>query len=247
MALSSSTFSNLGGAVSDIFGGLGAKAKGEAAARGLEITASGTRLGAQGTRLTAEGLRIKARGDIAEADNYDLASGLALENLAYTQASTRIQLAQTDRRITQTIGGQRASVAAAGFGAGGTAGDLLRDSASQGALAKAVLANQGVITEAGYKEQAKSYETMSAAARATAASEFGIADKTDLIAAGQDQIATQQDQLAVQTRRDADNAAAGSFISAAIKGVAAIASVVAAPATGGASLAALPFFAPDDI
>lgn len=225
MALGSGTFNALGGAVSDLFAGFGATAKGEASARGIELTAQGTRLGAQGTRLSAEGQRIKARGDLAEAENYDLAAGLALENQAYTQASTRIQLAQTDRQITQTIGGQRVSVAAAGFGSGGSAGDLLRDSASQGALAKAVLSNQGLITEAGYKEQAKSYQTMSAAARATAASEFGIADKTDQIAAGQDSIATQQDQLAVQTRRDAQDAATGLFISGAIKGVASIATL----------------------
>jgi hypothetical protein len=38
---------------------------------------------------------------------------------------------------------------------------------SRGALAKAVLGQQGLIPEAGYEEQAQSYQTMASAARAT--------------------------------------------------------------------------------
>ena len=70
----------------------------------------------------------------------------------------------TDRAIEKTIGGQQAEVAASGFGAAGSALDLLRDSAAQGALHKAVLAQQGLITEAGYEEQAKSYNLQAEAA-----------------------------------------------------------------------------------
>jgi hypothetical protein len=239
MALSSSTFSDIGGAASDLFAGLGASAKGGLQAQGLRITAAGTRITADSTRLTADSLRTKARGDIAEADNYDLASGLARENEAYTAQSTRIQQSQLDRQVTQAIGGQQASVAGAGFASSGSALDIMRDSAAQGALAHGTLAAQGAITEAGFEEQAKSFDTMSAAGRATAADEFGIADKTDLIAGRQDALADQQDQLATATQRAADDSSTGSFISAALKGVAAIASIVAAPATGGASLAGL--------
>src|SRR6185312_13200510 len=124
-------------------------------AQGLRITAEGTLITAQGTRLNAESLRTKAQGDLAEASNYDLAAGLAEANKAYTEQSTRLQQFQTDRQIYQAMGATRAGAAGAGFAAGGSAGDLLRDSASQGALAKATLAQQGVITEAGYEEQAK--------------------------------------------------------------------------------------------
>jgi hypothetical protein len=237
MAISSSTFSNVGGAVSDLFAGMGASAKGKLQAQGLRLTAAGTRISASSTRLSAESLRTKARGDLAEASNYDLAAGLARQNEAYTEQSTRIQQAQLDRQVTQTIGGQQASVAGAGFAASGSALDILRDSASQGALAKGVLAQQGVISEAGYEEQAKSFDTMSAAGRATAASEFGIADKTDIIAGQQDEIAAGQDQLAIDTQKAANQQAKGDFISSAIKGVAAVASLALAPATGGASLA----------
>src|SRR5205823_4486792 len=115
----------------------------------LRITAAGTRISAQSTRLSAESLRTKARGDLAEASNYDLAAGLARQNEAYTQQSTRIQQAQLDRQVTQAIGGQQASVAGAGFASSGSALDIMRDSASQGALARGVLAQQGVISEAG--------------------------------------------------------------------------------------------------
>jgi hypothetical protein len=47
----------------------------------------------------------------------------------------------------------------------GSSLDLMRDSASQGALTHAVLGQQGLITEAGYAEQATSYEMMSQAAQ----------------------------------------------------------------------------------
>src|ERR1019366_2908418 len=49
---------------------------------------------------------------------------------------------------------------ASGFGEGGSGGDILRSSASEGALNRAVLVQQGHITEAGYQEQADSYTAM---------------------------------------------------------------------------------------
>jgi hypothetical protein len=57
----------------------------------------------------------------------------------------------------------------------GSALDLLRESASQGAMTKAVLGEQGLITEAGYQEQAKSYTDMASAA--------GVAIDADKLAA----------------------------------------------------------------
>lgn len=236
MALSASTFSDLGGAASDLFAGLGAGKKADLQAQGLRLTADGTLITAQGTELNAESLRTKAQGDLAEASNYDIASTLAEANSAYTAQSTRIQQFQTDRQISGTIGTQRTGVAGAGFSSGGTAGDLLRDSASQGALAKATLAQQGVITQAGYDEQAKSYQTLSAAGKATAASEMDVADKTDIIAGEQRTLAGKQQQLANDTEEAGKQQAFGDFAGGLLKGAAAIASVALAPATGGLSL-----------
>jgi hypothetical protein len=228
MAFGSSTISDIGGAASDLFAGLGAEAQGALQAEGLQITAQGTRISAQSTELGAEGLRIKASGDLAEAGNYDIAAGLATENEQFTEASTRIQEAQSDRQVTQAIGGQAAGVAGAGFASSGSALDLMRDSAQQGALAHGTLASQGAITEAGYTEQAASFTTMANAGRATAAGEMDIASQTDTISTEQDALAAQQDQLAVQTQQAADQKATGDFIGSAIKGAAAVATLFVA-------------------
>lgn len=194
MAFGASTISDIGGAVSDIFAGFGASAQ---------------------ANLKAQGLDIQAQGDLAEGENYDLAATLAGQNAQYTEASTAIKEAQLDRQNTLTLGGQKADVAAGGFAASGSSLDLMRDSASQGALTKAVAGQQGLIQQAGYEEQQQSYRTMSAAAKSTAA---GL------------------ENLATETEEAGKTSEIGDFLSGAVKGIAGIASLAAAPATGGASL-----------
>lgn len=211
MAVGASTFSAAGGAVSDIFAGFAATTQADLKAKGLN--------------LNAQGLRLKATGDLAEGQEYDLASSLAAKNVDYTKQSTAIQVAQQERNTMLQIGGQTAAQAGAGFAASGSGLDILADSASQGALAKSVLEKQGLITEAGFQEQADSYTLMANTARTTAAGEQGIADQTD--------------ELAKETEAAGKTSQIGDFVSAALKGAAAVASVVAAPATGGASLALL--------
>ncbi|WP_369723080.1 hypothetical protein AB8Z38_03065 [Bradyrhizobium sp. LLZ17] len=196
-SVSSSTFDNGGDAVSSLFSGFGDLAQGNLKAKGLNIQ--------------AEGLRLKATGDLAEATNYDRATSLAEANEKFTEQSTAIQQMQLERSNTMQIGQQRADFAGAGFAASGSALDILRDSASQGALTKAVLGQQGLITEAGYQEQADSYKAMADAARTTAAGEQHIASETD--------------QLASDTRSASKIGAAGDFISSAFK----IASLFVAP------------------
>lgn len=187
MAFGSATISDIGGAVSDLFASSADSSK-------------------------AQGLRLKAQGDAIEGQNYDLASTLALQNEEFAKTSTAIKQAQNDRSIYQTIGGIKADVAGAGFASSGSSLDILRDSASQGALTKAVAGQQGLIQEAGYDEQAQSYQNLSKAAG----------------------IAVQEDNLAANA---ADKAAEGADWTAAIKGIAGVATLFAAPATGGASLA----------
>ena len=221
MALGPATFTDLGGAVSDLFAGFGATTAANLKAQGLNIEA-------EGTNISAQSLLLQSQGDLAEASEYDLAQALAQQNANYTKASTAIQAAQQDRATTMTIGGQKAAVGGAGLAESGSALDLLRDSASQGALAKAVLVTQGSMQEAGYTEQANSYATMSAAARAAAAGEVTISGETSAIAA-------QQQQLASETQAAGKQAATGDFIAGALKGVAAIASLV----PGGTTVAGL--------
>lgn len=175
MAISSSTFTDIGGAVSDLFA-------------------------ADADRTKAQADIVKSQGDALEAANYGEAADFATQNVGYTQQATQLKEVQQQRQITQTLGTQQAQVAGAGFASSGSALDLLRDSAAQGALSKAVLGNQGLITEAGYQEEAQSYTNMSKAA----------------------DFAVQGDELAAQAENEQAN---GADIAGAIKGVAAVASV----------------------
>jgi hypothetical protein len=89
--------------------------------------------------------------------------------------STAIKQSQADRNLYQSLGTTEADIAGAGLAQSGSALDLLRESASQGAMTKAVLGEQGLITEAGYAEQAQSYQDMASAA--------GVAIQADKVAA----------------------------------------------------------------
>jgi hypothetical protein len=125
----------------------------------------------------------KAKGDYAEAGEYNLAADLANKEAAYTKQSTAIQEFQQQRELTKSLGETVADTAGAGFATSGSAIDLLRGSASQGALQQAVTGQQGLISEAGYREQAAGYEMM-----ANSAVQAGGAEKTaawgDFIGAG---------------------------------------------------------------
>jgi hypothetical protein len=124
--------------------------------------------------------RSKAAGLRIESSEYTLAAGLATQNAQYTQVSTDIKEFQAQRDIFQTLGKQQADVASSGFQEAGSALDLLRDSASEGALHTAVIGAQGQIEEAGYQEQAASYTLMSqAASMAATASDKAAQGATD--------------------------------------------------------------------
>jgi hypothetical protein len=188
--LSNNTFTDAAGSVSDLFAGFGASAQ---------------------ANLKAESLDIQAQGDLAEASNYGIAATLAGQNAQFTEASTAIKEAQINRATTMAVGGQAADVAGGGFAASGSALDLMASSASQGALTKAVAGQQGLITEAGYKEQQQSYLTMQNAATTTA---------------------TSLENLANETKSAGTMSEIGDFAGALIKGGAAIASLF----TGGIDL-----------
>lgn len=139
--------------------------------------------GAVSDLFAAEGDRAKAAGDRTEAQDYGLASDLAGENEKYTETSTAIKEAQQARQVTMGLGKESADVAGAGFSASGSALDLMRDSAQQGALTHAVLGQQGLITEAGYQEQQIAYTNMQGAANAAANAEDNAATGADIGAA----------------------------------------------------------------
>jgi hypothetical protein len=115
--------------------------------------------------------RSKAAGDIFEAKNYDLAAKYADQEAAFTKESTAIQSMQSERNTYKSISQTTADVAGGGFKTSGSGLDILAESASQGALQRAVIERQGLITEQGFEEQAQSYRNMESAADMAAAAE----------------------------------------------------------------------------
>jgi hypothetical protein len=129
------------------------------------------------------GDQAKGAGDFAEAGNYNLAAEYASQEAAFAKQSNVIQQFQQSRQITKSLGETVADTAGAGFATSGSSMDILRDSASQGALSKAVLGEQGLIQVAGYREQEQSFENMADAAVAAGNAE-GRAATGSFIAAG---------------------------------------------------------------
>jgi len=117
------------------------------------------------------GDKAKAAGYRIEAANYRLAAQYADKNAVYTEWSTRIKEFQQDRENAKSLGQTTADLAGAGFAESGSGIDILRESAAQGAMTKAVLQEQGLITEEGYRVQAQSYRNMAAAADMAAKAE----------------------------------------------------------------------------
>jgi hypothetical protein len=142
MAFGPTTFSGLSTAVSDI---------------GAGISAEGA---ATSDMFAAEAEQYKIEGTQFEKASYREAAALAGQNEQFTAISTRIKAAQQQRELSMSLGTTQANVAGAGLAESGSALDVLRESASQGALTRAVIKSQGLITEAGYNEQQQSYLNM---------------------------------------------------------------------------------------
>ena len=110
------------------------------------------------------GDEAKASGYAAEQQEYNEAGAFAGQEAKYSQDSTAIQMAQKNREATMAMGRTASEVAGAGFANSGSALDILRSNAQQGALAQAVTSEQGQIQTQGYTEQQQSYEQMANAA-----------------------------------------------------------------------------------
>ncbi len=125
----------------------------------------------------------KMKADELESGQYSEAAVLAEQNKQFTVQSTAIKEAQDTREITQAMGRTTAQVAGAGFSTSGSALDILRSNAQQGAITKAAASEQGLVTEAGYQEQADSYNTMASVA-ADAAKGANLASIGSFVGAG---------------------------------------------------------------
>jgi hypothetical protein len=160
---------------------------------------------------------LQGQGDILEGQTYGLAANLATLNAQYTQQSTAIQAAQAQRQTYMALGGARAAAGGSGSSGGGSAGDILRNSAQQGALNQAVITQQGLITQAGYTEQAAAYELQQQAA--------GVAAQAQNVAAAGETKAASEYQTEANLFGESET---GDYASAAISSVAGIGALVAA-------------------
>lgn len=109
-----------------------------------------------------------SRGASAAATSYDEAQRIANENADLEESSTRVKALLLQRQITKSLGTTQAQVGGAGFASSGSALDIMRDSASRGAMTKALNEEQGAITANSYREQANQFGGMATAARSSA-------------------------------------------------------------------------------
>jgi hypothetical protein len=82
---------------------------------------------------------------------------------------------QSERATYSSTSQTPVDIAGGGFAASGSSLDILAQSASQGALQKAIIDRQDLITEQGYEEQAQNYRNMVSAANLAAAAENNAA------------------------------------------------------------------------
>lgn len=100
---------------------------------------------------------FSASGDKKAAKGYYAAAGYAQKNAGIVEQSTAIQEVQASREIYRTMSGQQADIGGAGLANSGSALDIVRASAEQGALTKQLINYQGQITENGYLAEAASF------------------------------------------------------------------------------------------
>ena len=106
----------------------------------------------------------KVKADELEQQQYTEAAGYAGQEEQFAKESTALKVAGESRDLLLAQGRTSAAVAGAGLAESGSALDILRTNAQQGALQQAVTNRQGLITESGYAEQQQSYQTMATVA-----------------------------------------------------------------------------------
>jgi hypothetical protein len=95
--------------------------------------------------------RFKVSADKAQILLLDAhASGkvhIITDEAKFTERSTEIQEAMASRAINKTLGSQQADVAASGFANSGSALDVIRESATRGAIALSVIIECGMVSQ----------------------------------------------------------------------------------------------------
>lgn len=116
---------------------------------------------------------LNAGGLKGDAASLDKAGDMEAVNARIAAAGMDIQHAAAQRDIYKVSGGQKADIGAAGFTQGGTAGDLIRDTARQGSITQSLIQAQGEIDIQGHEIASANLHAQAASARSAAkASEF---------------------------------------------------------------------------
>ena len=118
---------------------------------------------------SAAGSAASAEGYRAEARAYSAAAIISGTNAQLTAGSTRLQQQRADRDLFKVLGAAKADIAGAGLTEAGSALDIIRGSAAEGALQKQVIGTQGTISENAYLQQQAAYQGQAEAASANAA------------------------------------------------------------------------------
>ena len=140
------------------------------------LTATGRMAEAKGYTQEAAGYDAQSLGFEQEAGSYDTAAAIARSNQRLAGASGDIEQAQIGLQVSKTIGSQQASVAAAGFGSGGTALSLMRSSNRQGTIEKQLAGTNSEMQQLGFAQQAQAADTEAIGARTSATGATTMAD-----------------------------------------------------------------------
>jgi hypothetical protein len=118
--------------------------------------------------LSAQGQSFQdiAAGDVAEAGAYGEAGDIARGNARLAIVGGQIEQAQEQVKLGQTIGSQKAAVAAGGFASSGSALSLLRSSTQQGLLQQQITGVNSELQAGGYEAQGAASDAEAAAATA---------------------------------------------------------------------------------
>ena len=109
---------------------------------------------------------ILGTGDIAEANAYASAEGIANANARLATVGGQVAQAQEGLQITKTLGSQKAAVAASGFQESGSALSLLKSSTQQGLIQQQVIGVNAAEQAGGYLSQAAASAAEAGAATA---------------------------------------------------------------------------------
>lgn len=113
-----------------------------------------------------------AVGSEAAASAYTTASKINQSNAVISESSARLNAQLTERNTLQTLGTSAASTVATGFELSGSAGDIMRYQAQQGALAKSLIQGQGELQAQSFAAQAAAERGQASASKAQAGGGF---------------------------------------------------------------------------